>query len=583
MSPAKKTSFTDAKAALSKGQVTAADVSALLRARNPALWVSTREEKRVEDFLVQAAGAAGYQTFFWDVAAGVTDFTGKQPIDKNGRAIKFKIGDEAKEGKDLADPGEALRAVRELADKKIEKDEKGNDISNRTVWVMRDLPTWLEGQPGATPLRQIRNLAKYLPGVARISAQAIIFLTTSNKVPADLKGHTTFIDWPLPDRSEITKGLDAAINNLPEFETDKETGLPNKDKPLRANATTPETRELAIDAALGLTAEEAASCFAKSIVIGKTIDPAIVSAEKKRVIAGASGLEWIDPIKDGLNAVGGLDNLKDWLTMRQTAYSPEARAYGLPAPKGIALVGISGCGKTLTAKAVGTAWNAPLVKLDMGAQKSKYVGDSEATIRNAFKVIKAIGHCVVWIDEIEKAMAGSASGASDGGVSSDALSVVLTWMQDRDSEAFVIATANNIENLPPELFRKGRFDEIFYVGLPNAVERKGVIKAALRANGRPALDIDFTAVVKATDKFTGAEIAELIPTSLYVAFADGGREPTTQDLIDAALDVRPLSKTRPEIIDKLEKWGSENARPATAGEKITKRLAVAGGRDLDLE
>lgn len=582
MSPAKNKTITEAKAALSKGQATAADVSALLRARNPALWVSTREEKRVEDFLVQAAAAAGYQTLFWDVAAGVTDFTGKQPVDTNGRPIKFKVGEEAKEGKDLADPGEALRAIRELADKKIEKDAAGNDVSNRTVWVLRDLPPWLEGTPGATPLRQIRNLAKYLPGVPRISAQALIILTTSGKVPADLKGHTSFIDWPLPDRSEITKGLDAAINNLPEFEIDKETGLPDKTKPLRANAVTPETRELAIDAALGLTAEEAASCFAKSIIVGKTIDPAIVSGEKKRVIAGASGLEWVDPIKDGLNAVGGLDNLKDWLTMRQTAYSPEARAYGLPAPKGIALVGISGCGKTLTAKAVGTAWNAPLVKLDMGAQKSKYVGDSEATIRNAFKVIKAIGHCVVWIDEIEKAMAGSASGASDGGVSSDALSVVLTWMQDRDSEAFVIATANNIENLPPELFRKGRFDEIFYVGLPNAVERKGVITAALRANGRPNLDIDIAALVRATDKFTGAEIAELVPTSLYVAFADGGREPTTQDLIDAALAVRPLSKTRPEIIDKLEAWGAANAQPATAGEKIAKRLVVAGGRDLDL-
>lgn len=581
---AKNKTITEAKAAVSKGQATAADVSALLRARNPALWVTTREETRVENFLVEAAAAAGYKTLFWDVAAGVTDISGKQPVDANARPVKFKVGDDAKEGNALADPGLALLAIRELADKKIEKNGNGDDISNRTVWVLRDLPAWLEGTPGATPLRQIRNLAKYLPGVPRISAQAIIILTTSGKVPADLKGHTSFIDWPLPDRSEIAKGLDASINNLPEFEFDKETGKPDTTKPLRANATTPETRELAIDAALGLTAEEAASCFAKSIIIGKTIDPKIVSAEKKRVIAGTSGLEWHDPILGGLDAVGGLDNLKDWLAVRQTAYTPAAREYGLPAPKGIALVGISGCGKSLTAKCTATAWSVPLLKLDLGAQKSKYVGDSEASIRNAFKVIRAIGHCVVWIDEIEKAMAGSSSGASDGGVSSDALSVVLTWMQDRDSEAFVIATANNIENLPPELFRKGRFDEVFYVGLPNAAERKGVIKAALRANGRGNLDIDFAAVVKATDKFTGAEIAELVPTALYVAYGDDAREPTTKDLIDAARDVRPLSKTRPEIIDALEKWGAANARPATAGEKVAAaRLTMVGGRDLDLE
>ena len=304
--------------------------------------------------------------------------------------------------------------------------------------------------------------------------------------------------------------------------------------------------------------------------------------EKKRVISREKVLEWHDPIKGGLDAVGGLDNLKAWLKVRETAYSPAAREYGLPAPKGAVLVGISGCGKSLTAKAVATAWQCPLLRLDLGALKAKFVGDSEENIRKAFKVIETIDRCVVWIDEIEKAMAGASSGASDGGVSADALGVVLNWMQERTSNAFVIATANSVENLPPELLRKGRFDEIFFVGLPNETERKGVLKASLKSNGRGDLKIDYQRVVEATEGFTGAEIAELVPTSLYVAFADGAREPSTQDLVNAAANVNPLSKTKAEAVAELVKWGNENARSATLNIEPAQLRANSGSRELDL-
>lgn len=554
----------------SKGQVAAADVAALLRARNPTLWIATREEARVERFLVEAAAAAAYKVYFWDVAAGVTDISGKEPK-KGTRAVEF----EGKIGSKLTDPGEALAAIRWCADRTTDQE--------RIVWVMRDLPIWFEGQPGATPLRALRNLSKSLPSVPRPAAQAVIILTTSPKVPADLAGHATVVDWPLPDRSEITQVIDAAINSLPEFETDKTTGEPDRTKPLRAAATTPESRELSIDAAVGLTADEASSCFSKSLVQTRTIDPILVMTEKKRVISRERVLEWHDPIKGGLDAVGGLDGLKDWLAVRRTAYSPEAREYGLPAPKGAVLVGISGCGKSLTAKAVATAWQVPLLRLDLGALKAKYVGDSEENIRKAFKVIETIDRCVVWIDEIEKAMAGASSGASDGGVSSDALGVVLNWMQERKSNAFVIATANSVENLPPELLRKGRFDEIFFVGLPNATEREGVIKASLRANGRGDVKLNLKKIVDATDTFTGAEIAELVPTSLYVAYADNAREIETADILAAAKLVNPLSKTKGKMIGELTEWGKLNAKQATRDVVFAEATAAPGGRVLDTD
>ena len=190
---------------------------------------------------------------------------------------------------------------------------------------------------------------------------------------------------------------------------------------LKATAATNGARDAAIDAAIGLSGEEAAACYARSLVQTKRIDPASVAKEKKRVITREQVLEYYDPLPGGLESVGGLDELKAWLTGRSAAYSPAARAYGLPAPKGAVFVGVPGCGKSLTAKAVATAWGIPLVKLDLGALKSKFVGESESNLRRAFGVIEALGRCIVWIDEIEKALQGATSGSADGGVSSDAL------------------------------------------------------------------------------------------------------------------------------------------------------------------
>ena len=506
-----------------KSQVIAADIAALLRARNPLLWVVTREEARVERYLAEAATAAAYVPWTWDVAQGVTDIGGK---------AQRQIGS--------ADPAETLSAVRERA---IQATERG-------IWIMRDLPAWLGGPLGATVLRQLRNLARLLPSIPREGAQAIIVITTSTDIPAELSGHATVIEWPLPDRNEIAAILAAAIDALP-VEL-KELATPNGQC------------DAAIDAAVGLTGEEAAACYARSLVQLRRIDPVIVAQEKQRVIARERALEWHDPLPDGLDAVGGLENLKVWLQSRRLAYTPQARAYGLPAPKGALLVGIPGCGKSLTAKAVATAWGVPLLRVDLGALKSKFVGESEGNLRRAFRVIEAIGRCVVWIDEIEKALQGATSGSADGGTSSDQLGAILSWMQERSGEAFVIATANDVEGLPPELLRKGRFDDIWFVDLPSEQERALVITATLRSYGRAVDGVDAGAVARICEGFTGAELAALVPDAMFAAFADGEREIATVDLIAAAKTVVPLSKTAAEKIACLREWAKGRARPATS-------------------
>ena len=539
--PAETSSPATVKKPPTRSQATASDMAALLRARNSLIWIVTREEARVERYIFEAAASAKYKVYCWDVAQGVCEIDGTP---------RESIGSR--------DPESTLNAIRSAA----------LGTGERAVWIMRDLPAWLVAGPaGAAVMRQCRNLARMLPGVAGKDAQAIVIISPDSNVPMELQGHATVIDWPIPDRDEIAAILTTTLNGLPED--------------MRANAAPNGTRDAAIDAAVGLNGEEAASCYSKSLVQLRRIDPAMVAAEKKRIIARERVLEWYDPLPGGLQSVGGLENLKRWLMTRATAFSSKARAYGLPAPKGCLIVGIPGTGKSLTAKAIATAWKCPLLKMDLGALKGKYVGESEANIRKALDVIKALGRCVIWLDEIEKALAGAVDGAADGGVSQDALGVILTWMQESTGGAFVIATANDVSKLPPELLRKGRFDELWFVDLPTKEERVAILSATMRQFGRSIANLEaerIYEVIEATRDWTGAEIAALVPEAMFTAFGDGEREITIDDLLDATRGAQPLSKTAAEKIKNLREWGKSRARRASEEES---EATTVTGRQLD--
>jgi len=509
----------------------AADIAALLRARNPLIWLVTREEARAERLVIDAAASAGYAPIAWDCANGITQIVGGGDIDSRA-----------------TDPAQALAAVR--------------DSRSRSVYVLRDLPAWLRDP---TVTRALRSLCRSLPLAARDSARAVVVVTPSAEVPPELQGHAIVIDVPLPDRDEVGQILDAAIAALPDE--------------MRATAAPDGTRDAAIDAAVGLSAEEAQSTFARSIIATRRIDPATVAQEKRRVIARERVLEWFDPLASGLDGVGGLENLKSWLTQRRAAFTPAARAYGLSAPKGVLLVGVPGCGKSLSAKAIAAAWSMPLLRLDMGALRSKWVGESEGNIRKALKVAETVAPCVLWLDEIEKAMGGATQGAADGGVSADALGAVLQWMQDRAGSVFVVATANDVSKLPPELMRKGRFDEVFFVDVPTPTERAAIVQTALREHGRDADAIDAAAVAAATAEFTGAELAALVPDAMFTAFADGARPLQTADLLSAAGATVPIVRTAAERIAALRQWANGRARMASAPEVVP---GADGRRTLDL-
>jgi len=521
-----------------RSQEVAADVAALLRARKPLIWIVSREEARVERYLAAAAAALKYRVTTWDCAVGLAN----------------DQGDPLPEPEGSRDAGTALDEVRNAS--------RRTSDPFRGLWIMRDLPAWLSGIGGSTTLRQLRNLARSLPAADLASTQAVVVLSPGGEVPPELANHATVIEWPLPDRAEIGEVLDEAVRSGGD-----------KVEPLNGK------REAAIDAAVGLTEEEAVACFNHSLVKLRRVDPAVVSKEKQRVIARERILEWCDPLPGGLDAVGGLENLKAWLKSRVAAFSAKARAAKIPTPKGVLIVGIPGTGKTYTAKATATFFGVPLIRMDLGALKSKFVGESEQNIRKAFKVIEAVGRCVVWLDEIEKAMQGATSGSSDGGTSADQLGAVLTWMQDRSSEAFVIATANDVSALPPELLRKGRFDELFFVDLPTNQERAQIAFATLRGFERDPNSVDCGAVADATEGFTGAEIAAVVPEAMFAAFNDGERAIATDDLLAAAKGVVPLSKTAAPKIKALREWAVGKARPAGVAEEKTSAPRL---RSLDI-
>ena len=324
------------------------DLTSLLRARHTLLWLISREEMRVERAVIDASAAAKFEVRLWDCSTGLSNSAGQ------------RIG-----GENLNDPSQVLGYIR--------------NNKSRAVYVLRDLHKWLD----PVVLRAVRSLARELQTAPQNEARAIVVLTPSGEVPPELSG-ATVIEYPLPDRAEVARILDMVIDALP--------------ADIRANALPDAMRDRAIDSAVGLAAEEISNCYARSLVTSRTIDPVLVSSEKRRVIAREKVLTWHDPDPRGLDAVGGLDVLKTWLQARRKAFTPAARAFGLPAPKGVMLCGLPGTGKSLTAKAVAAAWQMPLLRLDMGGLRSKYVGDSEANIRKALKVAEAVSPCILWIN-----------------------------------------------------------------------------------------------------------------------------------------------------------------------------------------
>lgn len=511
------------------------ELVARVRARNVFIWVTSPEEPRVEASITAAAVAMGFTSVLWDVVDGLSVPLGAEAqfSMKNDKGGTIKV-----EGRTVNNPSQVLELLAQRAE--------GN-----MLWVLRDFEPFLQNP---VILRSIKNLARKLPMLpAGWPFLQVVFLS-SIEMPTALQGSVTGMVWPTPDRAELAAILDGMVaRTLPLMPGAKADQL--------AASAAGRNREAAVDAALGLTAVEAKGAFARSIVDNAVIDARAVHRTKKSLVRGLAGLKFIDPEPGGLDAIGGLGNLKTWILRRARVRTPEARAAGLPLPKGIMLFGHSGTGKSLTAKCVATALQLPLLALSLGDVLNKYVGDTESNLKRALAFVVKVGG-VLWIDEIEKAIAGSGGGGdADGGIAKRILGIVLSWMQEEAEGVFIVATANDISGLPPELLRKGRFDEIFFVDLPSRSERADVLRVVLKKYDKANLGIDIDAVVDATDGYVGAEIDALLPASMFLAF-EAGRPVNTQDLLDSAAASPPLSRLMVDKTAALRRWADGRAMRA---------------------
>ncbi|HYN87282.1 MAG TPA: AAA family ATPase, partial [Ardenticatenaceae bacterium] len=358
------------------------------------------------------------------------------------------------------------------------------------------------------------------------------------------------LDYSLPTADELAAALERVLRSARHLERGA----------LGLNFDDEQTAQV-IRAAQGLTCTEAENVFAKSLVMHRRLDLDVIIREKQHLIQKSRVLEFF-AAPEAFEDVGGMDELKEWLRKRGQAFSPRARRFGLPEPRGLLLLGVSGSGKSLMAKAVANQWHLPLLRLDMGRVFGELVGASEQNIRQALRLAENTSPAILWLDELDKGLAGAASsGRSDAGTAARVFGTFLTWMQEKSAPVFVVATANDVQSLPPETLRKGRFDEIFFVDLPTRPEREEIWAIHLRKRRRSPSRFDLQRLAAETDGFSGAEIEQVVIASLYDAF-DEGRDLEMHDLLRNIAQTVPLSQTMASQVETLRHWARKNARPA---------------------
>jgi hypothetical protein len=496
------------------------ELETLIRARYPIIYIISSEEMRVQALVTEIARKRQKKAFEWSYSTGIVPAGTSIQSQKHRNAA-------------TKDPLMALDQV-------IEQVEPA-------IFIFKDFHPFLTRNNFAI-VRKLKEIALHLKN----SFKTIILISPVMEIPTELEKEITVLNYPLPSRDDLSVLLDKIIAEVSQF---KQVKIDLEE----------EGRERLLQAALGLTLGEAENVFAKIIVKDERLsgdDVNEVFAEKQQIIRKSGLLEYYASEESFAN-VGGLAILKEWLNKRAVAFTKEARAFGLPAPKGILMLGVQGCGKSLCAKAVSNQWQLPLLRFDMGRMFGSLVGSSEENVRRAIAVAESVAPAILWVDEIDKAFAGSqGSGASDGGTTARVFGTFLTWLSEKKAPVFVVATANDISQLPPELLRKGRLDEIFFVDLPSRNERLEVFRIHLNKRGRDATAFDLEALAETSKDFSGAEIEEAINSALYDAFY-AKQDITTEHVLIALEQTVPLARTMDEQINRLRSWAEGRARNAS--------------------
>lgn len=490
----------------------------LLRARYPLIYIPTTEEERVEAAIATCAKRLSNRNIYiWDFVDGYQD----NPNNKDFGA---------------RNPLQALEYPERLPEQAP------------GIFILRDFHRFLED---ISISRKLRNLARQL----KSQAKNLVILAPEVNIPSDLTEVITVVDFPLPTATEIRTEIQRLL-------TSTRKAIPDQ------------LLDELVRSAQGLSLERIRRVLTLAIATHGEIQPEdveLVLEEKRQSIRQTQILDFY-PATEKISDIGGLDNLKDWLLRRGGAFSEKARSYGLPHPRGLMLVGIQGTGKSLTAKAIAHHWHLPLLRLDVGRLFGGLVGESESRTRQMINLAEALAPCILWIDEIDKAFAGF-EGRGDSGTTSRVFGTFINWLADKQSPVFVVATANNIQQLPPEMLRKGRFDEIFFVGLPSQEERHEIFLVHLsRLRPHNLKNYDIGRLAYETPDFSGAEIEQTLVEAMHIGFSQN-RDFTTDDILEAASQIIPLARTAQEQIQLLQNWAAAGkARLASRNSSLSSRI-----------
>jgi MoxR-like ATPase len=488
------------------------ELKTLVLSRHPAIVLETEEEDRADALVAAVAGELGLTRFEWTVTQGLQRLPGATPV----------YGTE--------DPLKLLLTLR--------------DLTVEGIYVLKDFAANLAQPPVS---RAFRELLERFAAPGRLST--VVITGASVELPAEVEPHAVRYELSLPAADEYRHVIAAVIESL--------------QAERRADVQVGEADIEQFAAALrGLTLNQARQAVAHVAIDDGRLDaadlPRLVE-RKAQALRDDSLLEFFPPADNG-SRLGGFGNLQRWLERARVGFSDEAEQLGLQAPKGLLLVGVQGCGKSLAAKVIARQWDLPLLKLDAGRLYDKYVGESERNLRKAISTAEGMAPVVLWIDEIEKGLAPGGSGDADGGLSRRMFGTFLTWLQEKREEVFVVATANDLSALPPELLRKGRFDEIFFVDLPDAAERAEVLRIHLEMRRQDPATIDVEQVAQATEGFSGAELEQAVVAALLHALQEK-RSLNTAILLEEAKATVPLSVSRAEDVARLRDFARERFVP----------------------
>ena len=518
-----------------------ARLTTLIDSSTPIVVMETVEEVRAVRMVRTACSALNLATFEWSIASGLAR------CGSDVGELVPDVGHYSNAGHPSMDPNDA----QSIYNSREPAQMLGNleAISVEAAFILKDFHRHMDDPVVVRRLRDVGQKFSRNRKTVVITAPAIT-------IPPELGRLVEFLELPLPDKARLRQIIDEMIVRLGKTHTLKRT--------LDANGLDALATNL-----LGLTEEEAERAVSLAVVARYGVTPEIVSdvlQAKKDMLRRSEMLDFVEA-SDTLAAVGGFENLKRWLKQRQGTWEDAAKNFGLEPPRGVIILGVQGCGKSLCARAIAGEWNIPLVKFDTAAVYDKYIGETEKRIQKVFQVAEELAPCVLWIDELEKVFAGSGpdSASVDAGVSSRLLASFLSWMQDRKAPVFVAATCNNVTVLPPELIRKGRFDELFFVDLPNRAERRQIFGIQLMRRKRNPAEFNLDQVAGASQGFSGAEIDAAVQTAMYAAFAE--KQPlSTQHLLNALKTTVPLSTTRAEEIGQLREWACNRAVPVSVPE-----------------